>query len=1200
MSRRLLGSLAPLLACGALAVVPAPARAETTTLASGEDTALCIDPVGLDPGIAGSPDEAALYTEHDGPFPDTGTACAGGSTHASARTGPGHPGSEGGPGNPAWPYSGAIPGASWVSINSSGEDSYETPRYYIYSTTFELCATQLEGTTAQGTMLADDAAGAFVNGVPIGHQPPNSHALGYPNENGTPTPFSYGIAQAPAALKVGVNTLQIVVLDEAPSLTGVDFAASVTSRHECREEEKTEKPVEKKLPLEGTTLPLVPAAPKASLALETSNPKPGAELAVTGAGSLAGNGHIISYDWDINGDGTIDTSTGTDPEAKLLLKPGFHKVGLTVTNSSGESSSGTLGVSVPFDAHETMKLPGDLKEQVECEPEASYDEGDIEITAECIHKVSVGEYAIESKQLELNGMVLVPRGQDDYFKIETVANPDAYGSVTQLVGPAVSVELLNTPIGNVVLGGRELASEPIEFFGHGLVKGGPLGKVGGVGNGLRAPLAHAADEEKSSKTLLFAFGVGVKCSASEAENKVGCCPPAQVNTACATLPGNFPIVGSVGVYVNSKGQSLFDVQVGIALKGVLEATGALEIEATPAGINLSSLKFKIQEAGFAGIFTVKEVSFSYDFPGDTEVPEEKRGSWQAKGKLLFGPEKPPPELELELAFTNKGNFKSGSVFIGAGQNGIPIFPGVELNKLGAGIGVEPLYFEGKLGALVGKALELLVEFRFHEETATEEGFFGLQGALELEEHKLGKLAVDLWFRGYINGEVGFDLRLPESSNPTVQASGAVKFWDETSSGRWQAEGKLALKLWEISAEVEALVNNKYIAGCLGSSGFGVQGSYDFADGKVGGSLFSFSNCSEQLKQYAEKALVKHEGGFVGGEALRFPRAGARGRDARGVAATGRLAVTGRPTPSGARLAAAGPSDSFTLPSGTRGEELRIGSSAGTPVVTLSGPGGVSFTTPVAPGQIVAAAGRYIGAIAPDHDQVLVYLSHPRGGEWHIQPALGSAPVDKLETAEGVAPATVRVHVRRTRGGSWSLAYRIDHHVAGTDVRFVERGPDSTHVLGTVSGASGMLRFTPQDAPGRGRTLLAYLTNSEGVPVRRLTVGHYTAPAAQRGGRVPHLRIVRRGASSALITWGAAAAARDYRIKVRGSDGRLQTLLRTPANRSVTLVGVLPFESFTATVKAVGGPNLLAGKPVSVRLAPIGKPRPKKPKRAGKR
>ncbi|MHB8241075.1 MAG: hypothetical protein ACYDHN_03700, partial [Solirubrobacteraceae bacterium] len=693
--------------------------------------------------------------------------------------------------------------------------------------------------------------------------------------------------------------------------------------------------------------------------------------------------------------------------------------------------------------------------------------------------------------------------------------------------------------------------EPIQLTSHSGLGGL---KVPALNHSMRA---HTAGEA-TAKTLLMAIGVGHQCTSGESK-KAGCCPPSHENTACATLPGNFPLVGQVDVYLTNKGQALFDVQVGLELKGIFEATGALEIEADPqTGVNLNSLKFTVPEAGLEGIFTVKKASFAYYFPSAPE--ESKRDTWQAEGEITFGP-LGEPSLEAQLAF-KKGQFHSASLVFQAPPPGVPIYPGVFLNKLGGSVGVEPFAFGGVLGAKVATQLELTLSFKYREASGEELGFFGGQGQLELGEDKIATLAADVYSDGYIDAQLSIDLHLPFSSeSPIVKVGGNIGFWDETKSGLWQAEGNVYLKLWEISAEVGALVNNEYIAGCAAIAGFGVQGRYKLSDSSIGGGLFGFSNCSDQLKQYQQQPLVKHSGGFVGGESLRRPLAAAATAPSEG--------------------------DTFTLPKGQFAQELRFTASSGTPVITLVSPDGQTYTTPAGPGQIVTAGSQFIAAVAPDREQVLVLLKHPQAGTWRVQSAAGSPPLAKLEVARDTPPAKVRVRVRHGRGGRWSLTYGIANHIPGTSVRFVERGRDSTHVLGTVSGGAGKLSFVPQVALGRSRKIVAYLLNDEGAPVRALSVGRYTAPAAVRPGRPGRVRIVRRG-STATVSWGAASNARVYTVKVKGSDGRLQTL--STRRRSVVLANVLPFESFTALVVAKGGPELLPGRSRAGSLAALKAPR----------
>ena len=592
---------------------------------------------------------------------------------------------------------------------------------------------------------------------------------------------------------------------------------------------------------------------------------------------------------------------------------------------------------------------------------------------------------------------------------------------------------------------------------------------------------------------------------------------------------------------------------------------------------------------------MKKASFVYYFPEYYE--ESKRDSWQAKATMTFGEE--IAELEAELAF-KKGSFRSAAMKFKANP-GVPIYPGISLNEIGASVGVEPLSFGGSLGAKIAELLELELAFKYQEETKTALGFFGGEGKLSYKSDAIATLAADVYSDGYVDAQVTFNLHFPfDSSEPVIEVSGGAGFWDEPASGLWQAKGNVYFKLWIISAEAAALINDKWAAGCVhvgaeGVFGGGMQGRYRFSDGNIDGGLFGNDNCSDQLKQYNQKPEKEHKGGFVKEESAIFLTA-PHGSRAPGGSLTRELGALGGASAAATTASGGG---TFALPNGTLGQELRITSSSGTPVVTLAGPGGQTYTTPSTGGHLVTVPGQFMSAVAPNPHQVLVLLRHPKGGTWHVQPASGAPPVAGVEFAEDVAPAVVKVKVRHGHGSRWSLSYKIDHYVAGTKVQFVERGGDSTHVLGTVAKAKGTLSFSPQEALGRSRKIYAYLLNGDGAAVRELTVGRYTAPGAFRPAKPRHARIARHG-TTASITWGAVAGAREYKIVVHGSDGRLQTFFRKPHARSAQLVNVLPFESFTATIAAEGGKNMLPGPKATARLAPLKIKVPRPAKRPGRK
>jgi hypothetical protein len=927
--------------------------------------------------------------------------------------------------------------------------------------------------------------------------------------------------------------------------------------------------------------PPSPKPPVANIASLTPSPQPGSVISLTGAGSQPGGGRIASYDWDLNGDGKIDTSTGTNPVVQLILAPGLHTVDLTVTNFNKETSKSSFGVSVPFTNNSLHPPDGG-----EGECTSTYDQGQVHVIAECIQKLKGGGVVISSRQVALDGMDLTTSGGGiGIFKIETVKLL-GIGNTVQMSGAPVNVELLNTPIGNVVLGGRDLEKEPItlafEAFHPPQFKFPSAGFSDPRTSASKAR-AHAAG---GGKTLVMAFAVAHKCASGS--KKAGCCPP-QNNTSCAELPGSFPLTGQVAVYLNDKGQSLIDVQVGLELKSVnFEATGALEIIADrETGIDLTSLKFEIGEAGLAEIFKVSKASFTYYFPSDPE--ESKRDSWQAKGTISFGPLE-SPAMEGELSF-KKGEFHSASmVFTAPPGAGAPIYPGVEVNKIGASVGVNPLAFGGVLGAAIATQLELTLEFKFREATSTELGFFGGQGKLSYKDDDIATLAADVYSDGYTDAKLAIDIHFPFSSKePVVEVGGGISFWDESASGLWQAEGNAHIKIWVISAEAAVLFNNQYVAGCLAAGEFGVQGRYRISDGNIDGGFFGLKKCDDELKQYKQKPLVKHSGGFVGGEeSLRsLPNAGAPWLATAATAPAGPVA-----------RASAGESQGFALPAGTTGQELRIGFAGAAPAVHIKGPSGQVFTTPATPGQLVTVGDEFIAAIGPSGHEAIVFLRKPKGGEWQLQ-AAGGTPIAKLEAAQDVPPARIRATVKRKHGSRFALSYKIANFVPGTHVRFVERGRDSTHVLGVVGGAHGTLAFTPQEGLSRPRTIVAYLLDREGAPRRELTVGHYSAPGALRGGRVRRVKFVRHG-STGTITWSATAGARQYRIKVRGGDGRVQTFIRKPSARSVTVTGLIPTDSYTALVVARAGRNLLPGPKASATLKALKEARPVRPRAKRKR
>jgi IPT/TIG domain len=181
---------------------------------------------------------------HSGPLPDSGSACDTAVSETLYTEG-GQPGGVSGfkyfnsnRGHTQTVYNSSLPEGTWISPFPEAKDQYPghenyPPQYYIYDTTFNLlCRSDPE---ISGTMLADNAAAAFLNGKWIGRDnlawATDAQEEQEQSENFNDPGFSFGTNNR-ADFKAGTNVLQFVVLDYSPKFTGVDFESTV-SRGNC-------------------------------------------------------------------------------------------------------------------------------------------------------------------------------------------------------------------------------------------------------------------------------------------------------------------------------------------------------------------------------------------------------------------------------------------------------------------------------------------------------------------------------------------------------------------------------------------------------------------------------------------------------------------------------------------------------------------------------------------------------------------------------------------------------------------------------------------------------------------------------------------------------------------------------------------------------------------------------------------------------
>jgi PKD repeat protein len=122
--------------------------------------------------------------------------------------------------------------------------------------------------------------------------------------------------------------------------------------------------------------------PVASFTNAPSQPHAGQSVTLNGSGSHYANGSIVKYEWDLNGDGTYETNTGsTATSSTSFANPGTYTVGLRVTDSDGAVGTTTRQIAVgnfPPTANVTVSPnPAITGQSVTLDASGSTDQGTI-------------------------------------------------------------------------------------------------------------------------------------------------------------------------------------------------------------------------------------------------------------------------------------------------------------------------------------------------------------------------------------------------------------------------------------------------------------------------------------------------------------------------------------------------------------------------------------------------------------------------------------------------------------------------------------------------------------------------------------------------------------------------------------------------------------------------------------------------------
>lgn len=242
-------------------------------------------------------------------------------------------------------------------------------------------------------------------------------------------------------------------------------------------------------------------APSAALSVP-GVPVPASPVTLDASGSGDPDGSVVSYEWDLDGDGTYETSTGPLASAQRSFpSPGVRTVGVRVTDDQGAMATATAAVSVdavPLPALSVAPSPATVGSPVAFDAQGSTDP-DGSIARFEWDLDGDGSFEADTQGLPRTGHVYATAGT----RTVRVRVTDDRG-VSAVVSSVLVVDPPSTPAGGT--GGTESGSD-----------GGAGGDDSGTApDASRAFTAALLGAPIQALRLARTRGIGVRCSASEA------------------------------------------------------------------------------------------------------------------------------------------------------------------------------------------------------------------------------------------------------------------------------------------------------------------------------------------------------------------------------------------------------------------------------------------------------------------------------------------------------------------------------------------------------------------------------------------------------------------------------------------------------------------------------------------------------------
>ena len=867
--------------------------------------------------------------------------------------------------------------------------------------------------------------------------------------------------------------------------------------------------------------------PTAALALETSTLKAGGVLALDASKSRDPDGSVISYAFDVDGNGSYETECGSSAGAVASYgSAGTIKVGVRIVDSAGAVSSTTTTLAVTGTAP-AKGVAGKAPSGITlggCRAQADVGKAAFDFSGSCLRTVT--------------------------SRIAEAVSAGCFEELNEDPATAKSSQLPPRLPDNI----RDQTQ-------HYYVAGGTI-KLNGLdvrpNSGSRIVIHKEA-------ARLYTLGSGARVSLAAAVLGL---PPVTLKTG--KLDWRFPIGGQrlrIAEFDVAPAAGLFGFDIdGRAAVDLTGGAGGPRRAEVPVHRGLPSVfKDPTTGKGITADITLKadnarklyldglRVDLPHAFLGGLEINtlffeyRREESIWRGGAELIFPSghklDAVPPPSTQGIGFRDGGLEYAGAELTFP-DPGVPVFSSVYLHRIGFTLETKPTRFTGTVnltaGSAAGKTLAdidgtVTVVFASPSEPfvlrgkRTDSFAIAVEGRLTmLDTIPLAEAHVMYRYPYYIEAGGKLEYHIVKD-----------RIFARATAGGWVDLGSAQ---FNIEAGADLCIDISVFSGCRGGSvvlssrGMGGCVSLWFAD--VGGGIY-----------------------WSGGGKIFFKSCDIG--------------------PFRATLSRAAQDGSFGVNVGRDApfEAIEVTGRDAAPSVELAGPGGKRITTPAS--GFLDSAEAIIWRGRGDDKATWVLLPRSAAGRWSIAAAPGSQ-ITSIRTAAGLPEPKVSGRLSG-RGGKRTLSYDVAP-LPGQTVRFVERGPATAHAIGSARGRRGRIPFRIAQGPAGPRTIVAVVEN-EGTVRKEITIARFRAPRPALPARPRGLK-VRRSRGGLAVSWKRLAGAPRYVVAADVADGRRLVLT---SRRTRVRIPAIPART-SARIRVAGlTVTNVAGKRASARVKVV-KPR----------